>query len=73
MSNYKVTSFHLELDEFVKFIVKEGAIGDNTKQYHQLTLDKMYQIKLDNPGAHHVLAYIKYHTTLVEWLKVNRV
>ena len=71
MSNYKVTSFHPESNEFVKFIVKEGAVMDNTKQYHQLTLDKIYQIKLHNPKAHHVLANIKYHTVLVESLKVK--
>nr|POE45391.1 hypothetical protein CFP56_74722 [Quercus suber] len=37
MLDYKVTSFHPESDEFIKFIVKEGVVRDNTKQYHQLT------------------------------------
>ena len=73
-SNYKVTLDHPESDEFVKLLVKETVPKDNTKQYHQLTnpLDKIYQTILHNPEVHHVLANIKYHTTLVEWLKVNK-
>ena len=74
MSNYMVSSGHPESNEFVKFLVKEAAPKDNTKQYHQWTdsLDKIYQIILHNPETHHVWANIKYHTMLVEWLKVNK-
>ena len=74
MSNWKVTSGHPESKEFVKFLVKETALKDHTKWYHQLAIpfDKIYQIILHNHEAHHVLAKVKYRTMLVEWLKVNK-